>query len=112
MKYEHIKLVAKAPCSHCDGRGEIIIPGHSFSGGASCRSCPTCHGTGETETELLHKGEPFFLIRGHDQLGPAMIAVYKALGETADADVQGLDELELAMHDFQEANPGLVKLAD
>lgn len=64
------------------------------------------------DSDLLHPSEPFLLIRGQDQLGPVMVAVYKALSETAGADGGGLDELELAMREFQDANPGLVKLAD
>lgn len=81
-KYEHVRLIAKPT----DGGGR--------------------------ETDLLHPGEPFFLIRGTDPLAPALVAVYHALGTTAGADTSGLDELADDVREFQENNPGMVKLAD
>lgn len=102
MKYEHVKLVAKTPCP-CVTTSPARQP---------ISNCARCVGTGEAETELLHAGEPFFLVRGHDRLGPALVKVYEALGETAGADVAGLDELADRMRQFQADNPGLVKFAD
>lgn len=113
MKYPHVKIVAKTPCRNgaCHD-GKIALNLSGFGQGLRTETCPQCHGTGETETELLNAHEPFFLVRGHDQLGPALIRVYEALGDTAGADVSGLDELYERMREYQEANPGLVKLAD
>jgi len=65
-----------------------------------------------SETDLLHPHEPFFLVRGTDPLAGPLVAVYKALGDTAGADTTGLDDLAERVQEFQAANPGLVKLAD
>lgn len=113
MKYPHVKIVAKLPCGNgACANGTIKRNLSGFGQGMREETCPQCHGTGETERELLHAGEPFFLVRGHDKLATATLAVYEALGRDAGADVTGLDELADRFREYQEANPGLVKLAD
>jgi hypothetical protein len=106
MKYNHVRLVAKVPCAHCNGaESKPEVAEDVFY-------CDPCKGRGERETELLHPGEPFFLVRGQDRLAALTVGVYMLLAGDAGANVDGLGELRQRMTEFQEANPGLVKLPD
>lgn len=112
-KYAHVKLVAKVPCRNgaCTD-GTIIRAGNGFGAESQRVACPQCHGIGETETELLHPGEPFFLVRGQDELAPLVVDLYRVLLDRNGGDASGLDDLAERMREFQTANPGLVKTAD
>jgi hypothetical protein len=70
--------------------------------------------------ELLHPGEPFFLIRGQDQLATVMVAMYKLLlvaeyarlGKAPATQKLALDRKQRELREWQSRNPGLVKVAD
>jgi hypothetical protein len=109
MKYAHVKIVAKAKCPACNGEGVLGANPRLHLKGDPCMRC---HATGETETELLHPGEPFFLLRGQDLLTPVIVLMYATLAEQSGVSSEGLDELRLRIVRFQQANPGLSKLPD
>lgn len=70
-----------------------------------------------TQTELLHPGEPFFLVRGQDRFAASMVAMYDGLlttmsekhGDEAHGELVLLRERILS---WQRRNPGLVKTPD
>lgn len=118
-KYGRVRIEAVQRCEACRGTG---VDGRTTSGPrqpirTSDAPCPICDGAGERRTSLLHDGEPFFLVRGQDQLAPVLVAAYAALyanahGQSAhdwpDVLVETLTQIEA----WQLRNPGLVKRPD
>jgi hypothetical protein len=102
MKYGNVRIEAVQTCPHCDGD--------------PWRGCP-CDGTGEVRTPLLLDGEPFFLVRGKDELAQRIVAIYGVLygqahGMPAGEWPEDLERRLAAIREWQDANPGLVKRPD
>jgi hypothetical protein len=115
VKYAGLRLVAERDraCTACGGTGDCT---HG-SVDPAARGCSSCASTG-TVTErqqLLHDGEPFFLLRGQD--AHALATLYAYAGAMVAA---GRSELHTPLHDglarwfvdWQNANPSLVKHPD
>lgn len=107
MKYNDVQIVARRRCPVC---ADSTIPAHRAG-------CGTCKGAGFVDTELLHPGEPFFLVRGQDELAERLVALYAVLfclghGLPADQWPADLVAKMEQIRAWQEANPGLVKLPD
>lgn len=106
MKYGNVMIVAREPCDGCGGTGRRARDPFG--------ACGACGGRGYRDVELLHPGEPFFLIRGQDRHAPAAVGAYAGLLLGA-SDEQGANEVLALLGriaEFQAANPQLVKDPD
>jgi hypothetical protein len=105
MKYGNIRIEAVQRCGACGGTG-VLHQG----------TCPGCV-DGEVRTPLLLDGEPFFLVRGKDELAQRIVAIYGVLygqahGMPAGEWPEDLERRLAAIREWQDANPGLVKRPD
>lgn len=111
----NVRVVAHVPCAPCHGTGRDR---DTYLGdrepGEQHPPCTLCHGTGEQEQELLHPGEPYFLLRAQDRLAPPCILSYEAMLMAHDLEAMAADVRRkfVLFTDWQQANPGLVKDPD
>lgn len=118
-KYTNVRIVAREDCTWCGGQGTRKVTSRLLSSAPlGVDPCPRCDGQGHRDTDLLLAGEPFFLVRGKDTLGPAMVAVYDGLMATVGAEAMtdrmhaSLVALRERMLSWQAGNPGVVKHGD
>lgn len=109
-KYTNVAIVARVPCGTCRDWPVERQP-----------YCGACSGRGYREQELLEAGEPFFLVRGKDELAPLTVELYRLLyrdlsnrvrGWADPSMLLGLDQRASAIERWQADNPSLVKLPD
>lgn len=111
-------LAVSGECATCagTGKGTVRNPDTDAVVGVGDAPCRACNGLGGTVTDLLHPGEPFFLIRGKDELAVPAIAAYAVLygHATEQMDLIDNDVMKVAQRvaDWQAHNPHLTKLPD
>lgn len=119
-KYANVRIEAVQACGACNGRGTTTAAtaiNDPRGPQVDHVPCWACDGRGETRTPLLLPGEPFFLVRGKDELAEQIVAVYGVLFARAHGLRAGewpwdLEAKLAAIVEWQDANPGLVKRPD